>query len=206
MIRIVQINHNYRCIIACCLYNRDNHIKVGSCRDLKIIEPEVPYIISTNTLILQTTRNENSLCTLIIERDEKFIHPRKVLHLIRASCRHYGTSFKMATSTAKSILNNRHKVPIVIAFDRGTPLIMIPTLSATSEQNIWIAFHAITNFFATGDNCTTIELANRYTVKLSSSETTIQRQIALAHLLQKDYQMKFYQFNGAWLHKPTHIY
>lgn len=173
---------------------------------MKLIEPNAPYIISINTLILQTVRKENSLNTLVIERDKQFTHPRKALHLIRASCRHYGTSLKLATNTAKNVLNNRQKVPIVIAFDRGIPLIMIPTLSATSDQNTWIAFHAITNYHADEDGYTMIELANHYTVKIASSEATIQRQIALAYLLQRDYQSKFYQFNGAWLHSPTNHY
>lgn len=172
---------------------------------MKISKPEVPYIISTNTLILQTVRKESSLKTLVIERDKQFIHPRKAIHLIRASCRYYGTSFEVATSTAKKILNNRQKVPIVVAFDHGIPIIMIPTLSSSSEQNIWIALHAITNFRSDREGFTTIELTNNYKIKLESSETTIQRQIALAYLLQRDYQAKYIHFNGPWLHTPSNL-
>ncbi|AOV08538.1 competence protein ComK [Sporosarcina ureilytica] len=166
---------------------------------MQIIKPDVPYIISTNTLVLQTIRKESRLMTLIMEKDNQFTHPRKALHLIRASCRHYGTSLKVATHNAKNILNNRHKVPIVVAFDHGTPLIMIPTLSTASEQNIWIAFHAIVNIKPEGAGCTIIELTNQHFIKVDSSETTIQRQIALAYLLQRDYKQKFSQFGGAWI-------
>lgn len=172
---------------------------------MKILEPDTPYIINTNTLILQTVRKENSLNTLIIEREKQFLHPKKALHLIRSSCRHYGTSLELATNTAKVVLSNRHKVPIVVAFDHGIPLIMIPTLSPTSEHNIWIALHAITNFNATKDGFTTIELTNHYTVKIAISEATIHRQIALGYLLQRDYQTKFFQFNAGRLHMPANL-
>lgn len=163
---------------------------------MKVLEPNVPYIISTNTLILQSVRKEESLSTLILEHEKKFTHPRKAIHLIRASCNHYGTSLKLATETAKNILNNRQKVPIVVAYDRGIPLILIPILSQKSDLNTWISFHAITNFYTVEDGYTMVELANRYTVKIASSETTIRRQIALAHLLKRDFETKFYQFNS----------
>ncbi len=172
---------------------------------MQILNPDKPYIITTNTLILQTVRKENRLNTLIIEKDKQFLHPRKSIHLVRSSCHHYGTTLKVATNFAREILNSRHKVPIVIAVDHGIPLIMIPTLSATSEQNIWIAFHAITNFRPCEAGYTMIELTNNYRIKIQTSETTIQRQIALAYLLQRAYQNKFVQLNGPWIHTTPNI-
>lgn len=172
---------------------------------MKILNYDKPYIVSTNTLILQTVRQESRLQTLIIEKDETFIHPRRSLHLIRASCHHYGTTLEVVTNFAKKVLNDRHKVPIVIAVDHGIPLIMIPTLSASSEQNIWIAFHAITDFRSSESGYTVIRLTNNYIIKIQTSEATIQRQIALAYLLQRDYQNKFVQINGAWTQAPPHI-
>ncbi len=167
---------------------------------MKIDQPEASYVISTNTLILQTVRKENFLQTLIIERDKQFVHPRKVMHLIRASCRYYGSSFEVATKNAKKILNNRQKIPIVVAYDHSFPIIMIPTLASSSDQNIWIALHAITNFSTDKQGNTIIHLTNQYKVKLESSEMTVQRQIALAYLLQRDYQEKYNQFNNLWPH------
>lgn len=166
---------------------------------MQIIKPDVPYIISTNTLVLKTIRKESRLMTLIMENDSQFTHPRKSLHLIRASCHHYGTSFKVATYNAKKILNNRHKVPIVVAFDHGFPLIMMPTLSTDSEQNVWIAFHAIVNIKPEGAVCTTIELTNKHFIIVDSSETTIRRQMTLAYILQRAYQQNFSQFRGTWI-------
>lgn len=172
---------------------------------MKILKPDKPYIVSTNTLILQTVRKESRLQTLIIEKDGTFLHPRRSLHLIRASCHHYGTTLEVATNFAKKVLNDRHKVPIVIAVDHGIPLIMIPTLSASSEQNIWIAFHAIINFRPGEAGYTIIELTNNYIIKIQTSEATIQRQIALAYLLQRDYRSKFFHMNTSWAQNPPNI-
>ena len=179
---------------------------IGSGLHLKNINQDLPYIISTSTLVLQTIRKKNGTETLITENDRTFTHPRKSTHIIRAACQHYGSSFKVATSHAKRILFNRHKVPILIAFDRGIPLIMIPTMSATSEQNIWIAFHAIVNFKAGEFGHTVIHLINNESIRVNASEATIQRQIALAYILQLDYQNKFSHLNGSWFPHRPHMY
>lgn len=173
---------------------------------LQNINSDSPYVISTSTFVLQTVRNENSLKTLVIEGDQTFIHPRKSMHIIKASCRHYGTSVKVATSHAKRILNNRHKVPILLAYDRGIPLIMIPTMSPTSEQNIWISFHSIVNFKADDVGNTIIYLLNNKSIRVNVSEVTIQRQLALAHILQLDYQNKFSHLNGTGFYRAPHRY
>lgn len=171
---------------------------------LQMLNPKSPFIISTSTFVLRTIHKENKIKTLIIEGDRTFTHPRKSMHLIRAACQHYGTSFNVATRHAKRILNNRHKVPILIAFDRGIPLIMIPTMSSASEQNIWISFHAIVNFKSDETGNTIIYLLNNHSIHVNVSETTIQRQIALAHILQLDYQNKFSHLNGNWFYHAPH--
>lgn len=172
---------------------------------LTTIESNKPYIISANTLCLQTKRKENRIQTLVVDKDKTFLHPRRPLHLIRSSCHHYNTTLEVVTRFAKKILNDRHKVPIAIAVDHGIPLIMIPTLAASSEQNIWIAFHAIKNFRPSEAGFTVIELTDNYHLKIQTSEATIQRQIALAYLLQREYQSKFFQFNRTWIYTPTPV-
>ena len=171
---------------------------------LQISNSQSSFIISTSTFVLRTIQKNNSVKTLIIEGDQTFIHPRKSMHLIRSACRHYGTSLTVATSHAKRILSNRHKVPILIAFDRGIPLIMIPTMSPNSEQNIWIAFHSIVNFKADELGNTIIYLLNNHSIHVNVSVSTIQRQIALAHILQLDYQEKYSHLNGHWLYRAPH--
>lgn len=164
--------------------------------NLKKADQHLSFILSMSTFALETIRGENGIKTLITEAGGKFTHPRKPQHLIRAACQHYGTTLNVATSHAKHILYNRHKVPILIAFNQGIPLIMIPTMSANSEQNIWIAFHAIVNFKGDGLGNTIIDLLNDKSIRVNASETTIQRQIALAYVLQLDYQYKYNHLGG----------
>lgn len=169
-----------------------------------MMNPKSPYVISTSTFVLQTVQKESSLKTLIVEGDRTFIHPRKPLHLIRAACKHYGTSYSVAKNHARYILHKQHKVPILIAFDHGIPLIMIPTMSPTSEQNVWIAFHSIVNFKADERGNTIIDLMNNRSITVNISQATMQRQLALAYILQLDYKNKFSHLNGGWFPRSPH--
>lgn len=171
---------------------------IGSGLNLKNINQDLPYILSASTLVLQSTRDGSGTKTLVIEEDRTFTLSKKPMHLIRAACHHYGTSLKVATNHAKHLLYNRHKVPILIAFNHGFPLIMIPTMSATSEQNIWIALHAIKNYKGDKFGHTTIQLINNQFIRINASEATIQRQLSLAYILQLDYQNRFSHLNGPW--------
>lgn len=171
---------------------------------VQIMDPESRYVISTSTFVLKTIQKESSRKTLIIDNDRTFIHPRKSLHLVRAACEHYGTSYRIATKHARQILSFRHKVPLLIAFDRNIPLIMIPTMSPSSSQNTWIAFHAIVNFKADEMGNTIIYLLNNQSILVNVSETTIQRQVALAHILQLEYKDKFSNFSRFQNHRILH--
>ena len=135
---------------------------------------------------------------MIIEADGTFIYPQKSTHLVRAACKHYGTTFNVATSHAKRILDKRSKVPILIAFDGGIPLIMIPTMAPDSLQNIWIAYHSIIHYKADEVGNTIIKLVNNQSITVNASVTTIQRQLSLAHILQLDYRNKYKHLNGGW--------
>lgn len=149
-----------------------------------------PYYISFDTFLLQPIVSENKIGSLIIERHQELTVTRKPLHLISRSCHHYGNSFKGAVNNSKLLLKKSHKVPIVIAYDLGQPLVYLPTMSPLSEHNVWIALHAIENIYA--DNMGAIvQLENQYTIKIDVSEATIYRQYTLGHMLMKKYQSKF---------------
>lgn len=153
-----------------------------------------PYIISIDTLVFKTHYQDDLRKTLIIEKDKKFLHAQQPIHLIRASCNYYRTTLEIITDSAKKVLNNRRKVPVLLSATYGVPLILIPTLSASSEHNIWITFHAISNFKAAEPGYTIIELINKTTIKIQTSESVIRRQVALAYLIQLDYHRRFSQF------------
>lgn len=177
---------------------------IGRGLNLKNINQGLPYIFSTSTFVLQAIRSESGIKTLITEEEGTFTLYKKPMHLIRAACHYYGTSFKVATNHAKRILYNRHKVPILIAFDQGFPLIMIPTMSSTSEQNVWIAFHAIKNFKGDKYGHTNVQLINNQSIRINVSEATFQRQLSLAYILQLDYQKRFSHLNGPWFPRKFH--
>ena len=162
---------------------------------MNAMNPKSTYIVSFNTFVLQPVLKEDRMTTGVIERDRLVTVPRKPVHIIRKSCLYYGKSFQTATNSSKLILNKSHKVPIVVAHDFGTPLIFIPTMSATSEHNVWISLHAIENLKGDNMGCT-IYFGNDYSIKVNVSEATINRQYTLGSLLQKNFQKKQRQLNG----------
>lgn len=172
---------------------------------MQILEKNQPYIISSETLVFKTHYQGERRKTLIIEKDKKFLYAQQPMHLIRASCNYYSTTLEVITSFAKKVLNNRQKVPVLLSATYGVPLILIPTLSASSDHNIWIAFHAISNFKSNEPGYTIIELSNNQTIKIQVSESIIRRQISLAYLLQLDYHRRFSHFYSPGLMNKTPI-
>lgn len=154
------------------------------------------FIISSTTLALQTIQTEHRIKTLVYERNERIMHPRKPLHIVRGSCHFYGTSYQVTTANAKKFLANRKKTPIVLAFEHGIPIVLIPTHAASSLLNTWICLHGIKNIKAANEVETIIQLTNNQTITVFASEASISRQIALAYLLKREYTERFQQFSG----------
>ena len=101
------------------------------------------YVISFDTFMLQPVSVGEVISTRVIERNCELSIPKKPLHIVRKSCDYYGSSLQNSVNTAKLTLGNHHKTPIIVAHDFGIPYIFLPTMSPTSEQNIWISYHAI---------------------------------------------------------------
>lgn len=156
--------------------------------------PIPTYHISFETFALQPIVQENKISTLIIEQHKEFIIPKKPSHIVRKSCDFYGGSMKIATSMSKHTLGNRHKTPIIIAHDFGMPFIFLPTMSPTSEHNVWISLHAIENIKPDKMGCI-IHLENNRSIKLNVSPTTMHRQYTLGCFLEKDFLKKQRQLN-----------
>jgi len=163
---------------------------------LKLKSQNSAYIVSFDTFAIQPFIKENKMMSRVIERNQVLFLPRKPFHTISKSCTYYGKSFKTAINSSKYILHKRHKLPFIIAHDHGLPLIFLPTMSPTSEHNIWIALHAIENFKGDNMGCT-IYLANDYSIDVNVSEGTIQRQYALGQLLKINFLKKQRQLLGS---------
>ena len=157
------------------------------------------HVISYKSLVLEPFYFESRLGTRIYEGDQIFTVPWKPLHSVFRSCRHYGTSYKSARNNAMTFLHNRHKLPIVVAYDNGLPLVAIPMMSPKSDLNTWVLFHAIINFEETGNGCL-IYLKYNKSIELDVSLATLQRQISLATVLYTDCINRFQRINGAPFH------
>ena len=155
-----------------------------------------PYLISLDTFVLEPFPMDNKPGTRVLERTKEFIIPHKPIHTVRKSCLHYGNSLKSATNTAKIFLNHRQKVPIVIAYDHGRPLVFLPTMSANSEHNVWIALHAISNYKTTKKGWCMIYLDYNLSIEVNVSQITFDRQYTLGALLEKEYKRKYGRLNG----------
>lgn len=131
----------------------------------------------------------NKTFTQVIEQDETFTITKKPLHIVTRSCEFYGGTFESALQSSNQILGKRHKPPMLIANAFGVPFIFIPTLSPRSEQNIWIAYHAIDNFSEDGVD-TSVVLKNGKVVKLGVTISTLYRQYSLAKLIEIDFMKK----------------
>ena len=157
------------------------------------------HVISYKTLALVPFYSENRLSTKVYEGNQIYTIPRKPLHSVQLSCRHYGTSYKSARNNAMAFLHYKQKLPIVIAYDNGLPLVAIPMESAESDQNIWILFHAIVNYEATENGCL-IHLKYNQSIRVTASPATLQRQMSLATILNTECINRFQRINGSPFH------
>jgi competence protein ComK len=152
------------------------------------------YIVSFDTFMLQPVINGTKISTHVIERNGDLSIPRKPIHIVRKSCDYYGGSLQNSTNTAKLAIGKRHKTPIIVAHDFGVPYIFLPTMSPTSEQNVWVSYSAIDNIEQDNMDCI-LSLENNRSIKVNVSASTMYRQYAAATLLQKNFLEKQRQLN-----------
>ncbi len=154
------------------------------------------YLINSDTFVLQPIREDFKVTTRVIERNAEFALPKKPLQIVRKTCEVYGSSLKTRTVIARRSLGNRHKTPIVVAHAFDTPYIFLPTMSPSSDDNIWISYHAILDFQDESTGCSVL-LENGRKLKVSVSTSTMWRQFAFGALLARDFEKKQFM-----LHRP----
>lgn len=152
------------------------------------------YVISFDTFMLQPVNVDGVISTRVIERNCEFTIPKKPLHIVRKSCDYYGSSLQNSVNIARLTLGNHHKTPIIVAHDFGIPYIFLPTMSPTSEHNMWISYHAIDLLEPDGLGCI-VHLENNCSYKVNISIATIYRQFVFCNLLEKDFIKKQRQLN-----------
>ncbi|WP_318617924.1 competence protein ComK [Sporosarcina sp. YIM B06819] len=147
------------------------------------------YIVSFDTFMLQPIEVGNTISTHVIERNGELNVPRKPIHIVKKSCDYYGGSLQTSINTARLALRNRHKTPIIVAHDFGTPYIFLPTMSPASEQNAWISYRAIDDI-EPDKMSSIIYFENNRSVKINISGATMHRQLAFCKLLEKKFLNK----------------
>ena len=164
------------------------------CINLKNKKRSAQYIISFDTFMLRPMFQDNKVFTHVNERNGDLSVPRQPIHIVKNSCDYYGNSLHNSTNSSKMVLGKRHKTPIILAHDFGIPYIFLPTMSPSSDQNVWISYNAIENIEEDNLGCI-ITLENGRSFKLNVSPTTMYRQYAFATILEKNFLKKQRQLN-----------
>lgn len=166
-------------------------------------EFEPRYHLSFDTLMLQPKLEGTKIFTKVIEQTRTLTVPKKPIHIVTSSCDFYGSSYTTAMSTSRRLFgDHKQKAPFLLATAFGIPFIFIPTLSPSSDQNVWISYHAI-DFYETDGLGTSITLENGQKYKLDISVPTMNRQYALAKLLERDFLKRQRNFRTSLLFPPT---
>ncbi|MDN4606762.1 competence protein ComK [Sporosarcina highlanderae] len=162
------------------------------------------YIITEKTFVLAPEKTvDNKVFTRVMEREKTLIVSKKPIHIVTRSCAEYGSDYTTALKASKVLFgNNRQKSPILLANSYGTPYIFIPTLSPQSDQNVWIAYHAI-DLFNTDGLGTSVYFDNGQRFKTEISAPTLYRQYALARMIEKDFLKKREMANRSFFFFPA---
>lgn len=147
------------------------------------------YILSFSTYALIPHKKGHRLCTKVIDKRGTVILQRKPMYFVQSSCRALGTRYEAARAIAKAFFVNQHKVPIAIAQDFGVPCIFFPIFSPSSDQNYWLALHAIVHIEPHPDGCI-ITLKNEEQLVIPLRHTAFAKQYANATLLYKFYKTR----------------
>ncbi|MDW0112564.1 competence protein ComK [Sporosarcina saromensis] len=157
-------------------------------------ESKTNYVISFDTLVMSPKTYGKRIYTSVIEQNDTFTIAKKPLHIVTRSCKFYGGSFDNAMQSSANLLGRRHKLPLLIANSYGMPFIFIPTMSAKSDYNTWIAYHAIDSFLPDGLQ-TIVKLKNGMDIKIGVTVATMYRQFSLARLVEINFINKQKELN-----------
>lgn len=171
---------------------------------MDVTEFEPRYYLSFDTLMLQPKIDGNKVFTRVIERNRTLTVLKKSIHIVTSSCNFYGSSYTTVMNTSKRLFgDNKQKAPFLLTNGFGIPFIFIPTLSPTSDQNVWISYHAI-DFYAADGLGISVTLENGMKYKLDISVPTMNRQYALAKLLERDFMKRQRSYDRtSFLFPPT---
>lgn len=120
----------------------------------------------------------------VLEENYEYEVENKPLSILDYSCRYFGSSYPGRKEGAKTILNSRYKLPILV--EESQNLIFFPTVSPEDDDCIWLSLQKIKNYKETDDglNQTMVEFKNGKKLRLNVSYKSFENQLLRASRLE----------------------
>lgn len=115
------------------------------------------YIINENTNFLMQKEDKifiNELSTPI------FIKNISIKRILEDSCNFYGCTFQGRKNGSKYLLNENYKLPIILK--EKSLLIVFPLNSLRSNNNIWIVYSNIKDYYQLSKSKVLVEFKNGF--------------------------------------------
>ncbi|SOC35010.1 competence protein ComK [Ureibacillus acetophenoni] len=152
---------------------------------MKKLQTVDSYYLSFNSYLIEPIEHGDKLYSRVYDKSGEVIVSRKPLYIIRKSCDLMGSKYNAAREFSKRFLgDSKHKLPVIIAYDYGVPLVFFPILSPTSSSNVWVGLHSIINIQSVNDQ-TKITLKDEREIILQLPQTSFNNQYVRATMLQK---------------------
>ena len=129
------------------------------------------YEITSNTCaLIGISENE----TEVIEKDKRFVIPKKLNKVLNDSCQFYGSTLAGRIKGSQVQLGMKYKLPIII--ESSSELVFFPTISPRLEDCSWISLKNIKSYeeIAYGVN---IEFCDGESISLPISIESLETQI-----------------------------
>lgn len=144
------------------------------------------YIIGKHTYLLESKHNGEKIHTIVYDRRGIYEVAKSPLNLVKKNCNLFGSSYEASLQQSKYVLGKTqtHKLPVVVGYDFGKPLILYPLFSPQSKQNTWIMFNNVTEFNFQSMQ-PSIVLGNQFEYPLPVHKSTITSQTTASFALYK---------------------
>ncbi|HWL25733.1 MAG TPA: competence protein ComK [Ureibacillus sp.] len=143
------------------------------------------YCLSFNSYLIEPLEHGDKLYSRVYDKSGEVIVSRKPLYIVRKSCDLMGSKYNAARKVSKKLLGDyMHKLPVIIAYDFGIPLVFFPILSPSSPNNVWVGLHSIINIEPLKDQ-TKITLKDDREIILQMPQSSFNNQYVRATMLQK---------------------
>ncbi|PPA72381.1 competence protein ComK [Jeotgalibacillus proteolyticus] len=145
-------------------------------------ETNAPYIVSSQTMLLEPYMDGHVKKTKIYEKDvSPFVAEHSPQEIIQYSCLYFLSSYEGRKFSTKTLTNIRHKPPIVI--DPVTGVYFFSTHSDTNPHNRWLSLQHLRGYESFEKDQTLVTLSGNIEIVLPlSKQSFIQQYLKASHL------------------------